>query len=98
MSYLNILFSCPALCHRPAPLPRSPAGQGRGVRSSLNTLLQPLWDDALGLLSAVREEGPAIAFRLWLQGGVGGETLCLFYYVSLYHSTQYGDTFYSEAL
>lgn len=28
-----------------------------------------------------------IAFRLWLQGGVGGETLCLFYYVSLYHST-----------
>jgi len=28
-----------------------------------------------------------IAFRLWLQGGVGGETLCLFYDVSLYHST-----------
>lgn len=64
---------------------RGRAAQERGVQSSLNTLLQPL-SDALGLLSAVSEEGPAIAFRLWLQGGVGGETLCLFYYVSLYHS------------
>lgn len=93
MSYLNILFSCPVLCHRLAPPPRTPqrvrergAGQGRGVRSALNALLRPPRDDALGMLAAGREEGPAIAFRLWLQGGVGGETLCLFYYVSLYHS------------
>lgn len=56
-------------------------------RAELAERAPPAPWDALGPLSAVREEGPAFAFRLWLQGGVGGETSCLFYYVSLYHST-----------